>query len=161
MIDTTTDDILKCKNPSVVLQQVNCLGYGSIGLMNRIMKEYPSLFKEYHELCGWFKDFKLQEEMFGTIQALPFPDSKNILCNAFSQKFYSDTRYESLPEEWEIILRKIVSQTEANFQRTGIMYEIHCPAKIGVCMKPEEIEALRDLVEEYFAESKIPFIYHT
>lgn len=88
---------------------MNCLGYGSVGLMNKIMKKYPKMFDEYHDLCGWHRDFKIQEELMGKIQGLKFPDSENILCNAFSQRFYSDTKYEALPEKWEICLRKIRS----------------------------------------------------
>lgn len=124
------------------------------------MKEYPSLFNEYHQLCGWFKDYKHQDEMMGTIQALKFPNSDNILCNAFSQRFFSDTKYEALPDKWEQILRKVIVQTRNNFKRTGILYEFHCPDKIGIGMKPEEIDALKDLVHTYFNDIEIKFIYH-
>ena len=47
--------------------------------------------------------------MLGTIQALPFPNSRNILCNAFSQKFYTDTRYEADLDAWDMILRKVIA----------------------------------------------------
>lgn len=131
-----------------------------MGLMNRIMKTYPALFDEYHKLCGWFKDYKLQDDMLGNIQGLKIPGTKNILCNAFSQKFYSDTKYEALPEMWEKCLRKVISQTKANFKATGTLYEIHCPAKIGIGMTPEEIDALKAVVDELFTTSEIAFVYH-
>lgn len=160
MILESTDDIFKVENPSVIIHQVNCLGYGSTGLMARVANLWPELFKEYHSLCGWFKDYKAQEEMFGTIQALPIPKTNMILCNAFSQKFFSDTRYAIVPDAWDMILRKVVLQTKANFKRTGILHEFHCPSKIGIGMKPEEIEELKDIVAEHFATSRIKWVYH-
>lgn len=99
--------------------------------------------------------------MLGTIQALPIPGTKLILCNAFSQKFYSDTKYESLPDMWEKILRKAVVSTHENYRRTGILHEFHCPAKIGVGMKPEEIDELKTVVDKHFADSDIKWVYHT
>lgn len=160
MIQETAKDIFSVEAPSVIIHQVNCLGYGSIGLMNQVMKKWPSVFKQYHDLCGWFKDYKIQEEMFGTIQALPIPGTKMILCNAFSQKFYSDTKYESLPDEWERIIRKVISQTHKNFKNTGVLHEFHCPNKIGIGMKPEEIDELKDIVKMYFENSDISWTYH-
>lgn len=131
-----------------------------MGLMARVMKRWPALFREYHELCGWFKGYELQHRLLGTMQALKVPETQMILCNAFSQKYYSDTKYEALPDKWEEVLRKIIRQTRANFKATHVMYEIHCPAKIGVGMKPEEIDSLREVVERLFAGSEISFIYH-
>ena len=160
MINESTEDILNPVYPSVILHQVNCLGFGSLGLMARIAKEYPALFNEYHKLCGWFKDYKLQDEMLGSIQGLKIPNSKNILCNAFSQKFYSDTKYEAMPDMWEKCLRKVISQIKANYKATGIMYEIHCPDKIGIGMKPEEIDSLKAVVNELFSDNDINFVYH-
>ena len=160
MINETFSDILNTQNPSIIINQVNALGYGAIGLMGKIRKSYPSMFNEYHKLCGWFKDYKKQEELFGTFQAIEFPNSKNILCNAFSQRFYTDTKYEAIPDKWEMILRKIISQIKSNFKNTGILYEIHCPNKIGVGMKPEEIDSLKEIVEEYFKDNVIIWTYH-
>jgi hypothetical protein len=67
------------------------------------------MFDEYHKLCGWFKDYKLQEELFGMFQGLKFPDSNNILCNAFTQAFLSDTKYVVIFDAWEKVCRKIIS----------------------------------------------------
>lgn len=131
-----------------------------MGIMARVAKLWPSLFDEYHKLCGWFKDYHKQNEMLGTIQALPIPGTKLILCNAFSQKFYSDTKYEALPDMWEKILRKVIASTQANYERTGTLHEFHCPAKIGVGMKSEEIDELKAVVDQYFADSKIKWVYH-
>lgn len=160
MILETAESIFNVQVPAVVVHQVNCLGYGSIGLMNQVMKRWPSLFKEYHDLCMWFKDYHKQDEMLGTIQALPIPKTSLILCNAFSQKFYSDTKYAIVPEAWDKILRKIIAQTEANFKRTGILHEMHCPAKIGIGMKPEEIDELKEIVKQHFQDSTIKWVYH-
>lgn len=160
MITETTDDIFACRKPSVILNQVNCLGYVSAGLMGRVVKRWPALFREYHELCGWFKGYKPQHGLLGMMQALKVPGTRMILCNAFSQKYYSDTKYEALPGKWEEVLRKIAKQVEANFKATGVMHEIHCPAKIGPGLKPEETASLREAVERVFGRSEIPFIYH-
>ena len=160
MITDTTDDIFSVQAPSLILHQVNCLGYGSIGIMNRVMKTWPSLFKEYHDLCGWFKDYKHQEELLGLIQSLPIPGTNLILCNAFSQRFFSDTKYEVDFEAWEKILRKVMTQVHSNQKNTGILYEVHCPNKIGISMKPEEIETLKELVDAYFQDSDITWTYH-
>ena len=144
----------------MILNQVNTLGYGSVGLMNRIMKLYPSMFDEYHELCGWFKDYKHQDELIGRFQAIPFPNSKHILCNAFSQRFFSDTKFEIIVDAWEKIIRKVISQIRKNYKKTGILYEIHCPFKIGVGMKADEIQLLKDVIDTYFTDSDIKFFYH-
>lgn len=160
MILDTVQDIFTCTAPSVIIHQVNCLGYGSMGIMARVIKLWPSLFSEYHQLCGWFKDYHKQNDLLGSMQALPIPKTKMILCNAFSQKFYSDTKYESLPDMWNKILRKAIAQTKANFKKTGILYEFHCPNKIGVGMKPNEIDALKDVVTEHFTDSAIKWVYH-
>ena len=98
--------------------------------------------------------------MLGRMQAIPIPGTKLILCNAFSQRFFSDTKYEALPDEWEKILRKVISQIKSNCKKTGILYEIHCPNKIGIGMKPEEIDALKDVVNQYFADNEISWVYH-
>ena len=124
------------------------------------MKNYHSLFDEYHSLCGWFKDYNHQDELFGCFQALPIPGTKSILCNAFSQRFYSDTKYEIVPEAWEKVLRKVISQNKANYKKTGVLHEFHCPFKIGIGMKPFEIDALKEIVDLYFKDSEMKWIYH-
>ena len=139
---------------------MNALGYGSIGLMNRIMKLYPSMFDEYHKLCGWFKDYKHQDELIGHMQAIKFPNSRNILCNAFSQRFFSDIKYEVDVIAWEKIIRMIVNQIKSNAKKTGILYEIHAPFKLGIGMKVDEIQLLKDVVDSYFNENDINFVYH-
>ena len=158
--EDTTNSILDIENPSIILHQVNTLGYGTSGLMNRIMKLYPSMFTEYHNLCGWFKDYKRQDEIFGTFQAIKFPNSKNILCNGFSQRFFTDTKYESIPEEWEKIVRKVISQIRQNQKESGILYEVHVPFKVGIGMKADEIDALKDILANYFTDSDIKLTYH-
>lgn len=160
MISDTAENILNVQAPSLILHQVNALGYGSMGLMNKVMKLYPSMFNEYHKLCKWFNDSKHQEELLGEIQSLPFPGSKNILCNAFSQRFFSDTRYQIDLDAWEKILRKVVTQIKSNYKSTGVLYEVHCPNKIGIGMKPEEIASLKEVVDDFFADSEIKFVYH-
>ena len=160
MILESTEHIFSTKTPAVVIHQVNCLGYGSQGLMKQVIKYWPDLFKEYHSLCMWFKDYKLQEEMLGSIQALPIPKTNLILCNAFSQKFYSDTKYAIVPDAWEKILRKVIGQTERNYKATNVLHEFHCPAKIGIGMNPEEINTLKEIVNQYFENSEIKWVYH-
>ena len=160
MISSTIEDILEVDAPAVVVHQVNCLGYGSMGLMARIMKKWPDVFKQYHELCGWFKDRKHQHEMLGYLQAIPLPKTKLILCNAFSQKFLSDTKYEAVPDAWNTIMHKVAAQVQQNFNKTGVLYEVHCPAKIGVGMAIDELEELKGIVADNFADSAIKWIYH-
>lgn len=160
MIIETTQDIFKVDIPAVIVHQVNCLGYGSMGIMAKVAKIWPDLFKQYHELCGWFKDYDKQNEMMGSLQALPIPRTRLILCNAFSQKFYSDTKYQAIPEAWEKIIRKIISQTKKNYELTKVLYEFHCPAKIGIGMKSEEIDKLKEVVSHYFKDSPMKWVYH-
>ena len=124
------------------------------------MKLYPSMFNEYHELCGWFKDYKHQDELIGKFQAIQFPNSKNILCNAFSQRFLSDTKFEIDVDAWERIIRKVILQIRANEKATKILYEIHCPFKIGIGMKADEIQQLKDVVDKYLNSDNIKFFYH-
>ena len=160
MISETVEDIFKVDVPAVVIHQVNCLGYGTHGIMARVAKQWPELFKQYHSLCGWFKDYNTQNEILGSIQALSIPGTKLILCNAFSQKFYSSTKYQSLPKEWEKIIRKVIAQTKAKYKMTNVLYELHCPAKIGIGMKYEEIDELKEIVSHYFENSPIKWVYH-
>ena len=161
MIEETFKDILQMEKPSIVLHQVNALGYGSTGLMNRIRREHPDLFKQYHELCGWFKSpARFQDEIIGKFQAMYFPDSQNILCNAFSQRFYTETKYGIDLNAWKLILKKIVSQVNWYSKQNHVLYEVHAPGKIGIGMKSEEIQLLKDAVEELFSDSIIKFVYH-
>lgn len=84
--------------------------------MKKIRLNYPSLFNTYLELCNWHKDPKIQYEILGTIQALPFPDSKNILCNAFTQKYLSNTKFCVDFDSWHVVCKKIIVQTQKNFK---------------------------------------------
>lgn len=43
---------------------------------------------------------------------------------------------------------------------TNILYELHCPAKIGIGMKSEEIDELKEIVSHYFENSPIKWVYH-
>ena len=53
-------------------------------------------------------------------------------------------------------------QIDARLRSTGEVYEVHAPAKIGIGMKPEEVTALREIVEEEFEGSSTPlFVFHT
>lgn len=118
------------------------------------------MFNEYHKLCGWFKDYKYQDELIGHMQAIKFPDSKNILCNAFSQRFFSDVKYEIVTEAWEKIMKMVIHQINSHAKKTGILYEIHAPFKLGVGMKADEIQILKDIIEKLFSENNINFVYH-
>lgn len=93
-------------------------------------------------------------------QSLPIPNSKNILCNAFAQKFFTDTKYEVDLDAWNCILKKVCRQIQYHAKNTGVLYEIHMPSKIGVGMKPDEIAAIKDLMSSYFEENPIILTYH-
>ena len=43
---------------------------------------------------------------------------------------------------------------------TNVLYELHCPAKIGIGMKSEEIDELKEIVSHYFENSPIKWVYH-
>lgn len=61
-----------------------------------------------------------------------------------------------------MILKKVKMQIDARLRSTGEVYEVHAPAKIGIGMKPEEVTALREIVEEEFEGSSTPlFVFHT
>ena len=139
---------------------MNALGHGSMGLLGRLRKDYSDMFNQYHELCGWFNDDKHQEEILGMFQGIRFPGSKNILCNAFTQRFFSDTKYGIDIDSWEKIIRKVIAQIKAHEKETGVKYEIHCPYRIGYGMKSDEIDDVKNMIEEYFADSDIEFVYH-
>ena len=118
------------------------------------------MFDEYHKLCGWFKDSVHQEELIGKIQALKFPNSSNILCNLFGQRFLSDTKYTIDLKAWDKMCRSMIKQIAANRDNTGILYEVHMPNKIGFGMKPEEIESIKEMLFNYFNDSEISLVYH-
>lgn len=160
MISESVDDIFDVQNPSIILHQVNTLGFGSTGLMLKVRNTYPELFQKYHELCGWFKDYKHQNEIIGMFQSLPIPNSKNMLCNAFTQKFYTDTKYEVDFDAWSIVLKKVCNQIQRHAKETDILYEIHMPSKIGVGMKANEIEAIKEILTSFFENNPINLIYH-
>ena len=40
------------------------------------------------------------------------------------------------------------------------MYEIHAPSKLGIGMKPDEIDAMKEIVSSFFEDSAITFTYH-
>lgn len=161
MIQESVDDIFDTQNPSIILHQVNTLGFGSTGLMLKVRRTYPELFQKYHEFCGWFKDYKHQEEVIGSFYAYPIPNTYNILCNAFTQRFITDTKYEVDFDAWALVLKKIANQIHryAN-ANNGMLYEIHAPSKLGVGMKAEEIDAIKSIISEFFDESDITFTYH-
>ena len=53
-----------------------------------------------------------------------------------------------------------MTQIKSNYKSTGVLYEVHCPNKIGIGMKPEEISSLKEVVDDFFADSEIKFVYH-
>lgn len=118
------------------------------------------MFNEYHSLCKWHKEYEQQFELLGRMQALPFPNSSLILCNAFAQKWNTNTKYSVDLDAWELILKKIIMQIKAKAKETGIRYEIHCNYGIGSGMKPVEVEAVHELFESYFNDNDIKLIYH-
>lgn len=155
MIFETTNDIIDgvSKN-SMILVQTNSLGYGTSGILQRLSREYPDMFNEYHKFCGWFKDKKHQEEILGSIMPLRFPEKdknsgKIIIC-CFALKWITQTKNELCLEAWEKIIQKVASQTIANFKATGTMYQIHIPKKIGIGLNESEQEEVRDIFDFMF-----------
>lgn len=91
---------------------------------------------------------------------MKFPKSDNILCNAFGQRFLTETKYSVDLRAWDTICRRLISQITSNANKTGVLYEIHMPNKIGYGMKPEEIDSIKDTIESYFKDSDISLTYH-
>lgn len=129
--------------------------------MKYIRTNYPDIFKEYVSLCNWHKqDYNHQFELLGTIQAFPLPNTKIILCNVFTQKYLTDTKFEVDLDAWHTVCRKIINQTKKNIKATGVIHEMHCPYNIGPGMRSEMVEEVHKVIEYYFADSEIPFIFH-
>lgn len=83
------------------------------------------------------------------------------MCNAFTQRFITDTKYEVDFDAWNLVLKKIANQIHRHANaNNGLLYEIHAPSKLGVGMKPEEIDAIKDIISGFFNESDIIFTYH-
>lgn len=166
VFDTTKDIINEVPRNSMILVQTNSLGYSIGGVLQRISREYPSMFNEFHSFCGWFKDKKHQEEILGSIMALKFPEKdKNfgkIIACCFALRWITPTKNELCLDAWEKIARKIATQTIANNKATGIMYQIHIPKKIGVGLTEIEQEEVRDVLTEVFKEKypEVDLWYH-
>ena len=92
--------------------------------MQRILKDFPDLYREFKKHCSWFDTRDDQEKVIGTMMGQKLPDGR-ILCNVFTQRFVGKNAYQVDYDAWKAVLRKIVKQTKANFKATGVMYEIH------------------------------------
>ena len=166
IFETTKDIIDDVPRNSMILVQTNSLGFGTHGVLQRILREYPSMFNEYHSFCGWFKDRQHQEEIIGSTMALRFPDKdKNagkIIACCFALRWITPTKSELCLDAWKKIARKIATQTIANHKATGTMYQIHIPKKIGVGLMEIEQEEVRDALAEVFRDKypEVDLWYH-
>ena len=166
VFETTRDIIDGVPRNSMILVQTNSLGYGTSGVLQRISREYPSMFNEYHSFCGWFKDRQHQEEIIGSTMALKFPakdkNAGKIVACCFALKWITQTKNELCLGAWEKIARKVASQTIANYKATGTMYQIHIPKKIGVGLIESEQDEVRKILEFEFKTNhpEVDLYYH-
>jgi len=166
VFETSSDIIDGVPRNSMILVQTNTLGYGTNGVLQRLSKEYPQMFNEYHGFCGWFKDRKYQEEVIGSTMSLKFPEKdKNfgkIVACCFALRWITQTKSELCLDAWDKIARKVAKQTIANHHATGTMYQIHIPKRIGFGLTEIEQEEVRDVLNFVF-KTKYPEVdlyYH-
>ena len=168
VFETTSDILTGIPANSLVLVQTSALCYSSNGLLPRIARLYPDKFKELREFCGWFKDYKKQEEIIGTTFAMRFEDKadtvnfgKIIVC-CFTLKWLTYSRSELRLDAWEKVSKKIAKQTDANFKATGKMYQIHIPAKIGDNLHEDEIKQVHEILDQTFKKEypNVDLWYH-
>lgn len=154
VFETTKDIIDDVPRTSMILVQTNTLGYGTHGVLQRLSQEYKSMFNEYREFCGWFRDKKHQEEIIGSTMSLKFPakdkNAGKIVACCFTLKWITTTKSELRLDAWRKIARKITTQTIANHKATGVVYQIHIPKKIGVGLSEFEQEEVRNILDEEF-----------
>lgn len=124
--ETTRDIIDGVLRNSMILVQTNSLEYRTNSVLQRISREYPSMFNEYHSFCGWFKDKRHQEEIIGSTMALRFPDkdknAEKIIACCFALRWIAPTKSELCLDAWKKIARKIATQMIANYKATRSMY---------------------------------------
>ena len=165
--ETSKDILEETPANSLILVQTSTLGYATSGVMQRIARSYPTMFKEFKEFCSWFKDFRHQDEVIGTTMALKFPPKDpnfgKIIACCFTLKWLTSSRAELELDAWEKVARKVASQTLANYKTSGTMYEIHIPAKIGSNLKDVEQEQVKEILNKTFTKDypEVNLWYHT
>lgn len=161
MIEETYTDIMKAPAYSLLLCQANAHGYAQTSLMQKILRDFPDLYKEFKKYCSWFDTREDQEKLIGSMMGQKLPDNTNrILCNVFTQRFIGKNVYQVDYEAWKTVLKKIIKQTKANFKVNGIMYEIHVQNKIGSNMTALEQQNIKTILDTYFKSSDIKLVYH-
>ena len=160
MIEKTGNDIFKStEKNSVLFLNTNTLGFGATGIFRRLRLEFPDVFNKYHNHCLPFRDRKIQEECIGKFFAIPFQDS-SVICFAFGQRFFSETKYAFDVDAFKHIVHKVKNQMLAHAKQTGKLNELHVPYKIGNGMSPEEVNIAQSIIEEEFGESPIHVVFH-
>lgn len=169
VFETTSDIFGGVPSSSLILVQTNVLGYGASGLLLKIAREYPDKMKEFREFCGWFKDYKKQEEIIGTTFNMRFEDKQDtanfgkIIACCFTLKWLTHSRNELRLDAWEKIAKKVAKQTAANFKATGTMYQVHIPAKIGSNLSEDEVKQVHEILDHVFKTEypNVDLYYHS
>lgn len=164
--ETSRDILAETPANSLILVQTSTLGYATSGVMQRIARDYPAMFKEFKDFCGWFKDFKHQDEVLGTTMPLKFPPKDpnfgKIIACCFTLKWLTSSRAELKLDAWERVARKVASQTLANYKTSGAMYEVHIPAKISPGLRGFEQEQVKEILDKTFTKDypEVNLWYH-
>lgn len=144
---------------SILLHQANCFGYITPGIVQRLAKNYPEWFKEYHDICRWFKD-GYENELLGSFYSKKVSPNL-IVCSAFAQlgttKYLQKTDYDA----WDKILRKIHHQMTYQNSTTGKKWTLHATNGIGHSKQYGSWEEMFDLFERYFKDSEVDLYIHS
>lgn len=86
---------------------------------------------------------------------LKFKDFKGrltgkMLAICFTLHWDTRTMFDVQLEAWKLIAPKIAKQVRANKDKTGVRYTVHIPARIGIGMKPGEVEQVKEILDKTF-----------
>ena len=134
-------DILDVKD-GYICYPVTCKGAMPVGLVKRVMDEYPEVFKEYNE-----KVDNRKKSLSGDIQLIPEEDGK-IFVNMFSQDDCGCVGYFTSHEAFEQCLAKL---KEVYNKEKNVYFAYRTGCDIG----GGNWETISGLIEKYFPEAII------
>lgn len=142
----------------VVLNLTNALGFASGYVNGGLARAFPEAFREYRELCGWHRGPKLQERLMGKFQGIALNEGMT-LCNAFAQRYLTETRFENDLEAWKGILERVRRQVLAKQRETGRRTTVRVPYRMAAGMQRDEQALFREALEACFADADVEISY--
>lgn len=141
----------------ILMHQVNCRGFQG-GLAKKIFDRWPQAFKEYHDLCGWYR--KDPEKLLGTMCNVWVVPKRLCVCNFFGQV---DVGGEIRRTDYDVYMRRLpdIERQVRTYNMTAeIPHEVHIPYMIGCGLANGDIDEMMSVFEKTFKNSSVTLNIH-